>query len=138
MNLHENKELFKDAVIATSQLKGIPEIYIEKDYWITLALYEIFTSDVKEYCIFKGGTALSKCNRMIERFSEDIDIVLLKQGNESGNQLKHILKKVTEAVGKSLPEIEVKGITNKKGMIRKTAQTIRKYLTVYLVKYEIK
>ncbi len=138
MNLHENKELFKDAVIATSQLKGIPEIYIEKDYWITLALYEIFTSDAKEYCIFKGGTALSKCNRMIERFSEDIDIVLLKQGNESGNQLKHILKKVTEAVGKSLPEIEVKGITNKKGMIRKTAQTIRKYLTVYLVKYEIK
>ena len=29
MNLHENKELFKDAVIVTSQLKGIPEIYIE-------------------------------------------------------------------------------------------------------------
>ncbi len=126
MNLHENKELFKDAVIATSQLKGIPEIYIEKDYWITLALYEIFTSDAKEYCIFKGGTALSKCNRMIERFSEDIDIVLLKQGNESGNQLKHILKKVTEAVGKSLPEIEVKGITNKKGMIRKTAHNYPK------------
>jgi len=60
MNLHENKELFRDAVIATSQLKGIPEIYIEKDYWVTLALYAIFTSEAKEYCIFKGGTALSK------------------------------------------------------------------------------
>ena len=32
MRLHENKELFRDAVLATSQLKGIPEIYIEKDF----------------------------------------------------------------------------------------------------------
>jgi len=32
MNLHENKELFRDAIIATSQLKNIAEIYIEKDY----------------------------------------------------------------------------------------------------------
>ncbi len=32
MKLHENKELFKDAIIATSQLKGIAEIYIEKDF----------------------------------------------------------------------------------------------------------
>jgi len=32
MRLHENKELFRDAVLATSQIKGIPEIYIEKDY----------------------------------------------------------------------------------------------------------
>ena len=38
MNLHENTELFKQAIIATSQQKGIPEIYIEKDYWVTLAL----------------------------------------------------------------------------------------------------
>ena len=32
MRLHENKELFQDAVLATSQIKGISEIYIEKDY----------------------------------------------------------------------------------------------------------
>jgi len=126
MNLHENKELFRDAVIATSQLKGIPEIYIEKDYWVTLALYAIFTSEAKEYCIFKGGTALSKCNQMIERFSEDIDIVLLKQGNESSNQLKNKLKKITKVIEPILPEIEMPGITNKKGMIRKTAHNYPK------------
>ncbi len=126
MNLHENKELFRDAIIATSQLKGIPEIYIEKDYWVTLALYAIFTSEAKEYCIFKGGTALSKCNQMIERFSEDIDIVLLKQGNESSNQLKNKLKKITKVIELILPEIEMPGITNKKGMIRKTAHNYSK------------
>lgn len=37
MRLHENKKLFQDAVIATAQQKGIPEIYIEKDYWVTYA-----------------------------------------------------------------------------------------------------
>ncbi len=62
MNLHENKELFKDAIIATSQLKGIAEIYVEKDYWITLALYSIFSDEIGKSCIFKGGTALSKCH----------------------------------------------------------------------------
>ena len=69
MRLHENKELFRDAVLATSQIKGIPEIYIEKDYWVTFALYHIFHSEMAKEVVFKGGTALSKCYRLIERFS---------------------------------------------------------------------
>ena len=121
MKLHENKELFKDAIIATSQLKNIAEIYVEKDYWVTLALHSIFSNEIGKSCIFKGGTALSKCNRLIDRFSEDIDIVLLKQEKESSNQLKNKLKKITKIVGEHIPEIEIVGITNKKGMIRKTA-----------------
>ncbi len=126
MRIHENKELFKDAIIATSQLKGIAEIYVEKDYWVTLALYSIFSNEIGKSCIFKGGTALSKCNLLIDRFSEDIDIVLLKQGNESSNQLKNKLKKITKIVGEHIPEIEIEGITNKKGMIRKTAHNYPK------------
>ncbi len=121
MKLHENKELFKDAIVATSQLKNIAEIYIEKDYWITLALHSVFTNEIGKSCIFKGGTALLKCNQLIDRFSKNIDIVLLKQGNESSNQLKNKLKKITKAVDKLIPEIEIQGITDKKGMIRKTA-----------------
>ncbi len=35
MTLNENKELYNDAILATAQQKGIPEIYIEKDYWVT-------------------------------------------------------------------------------------------------------
>ena len=126
MKLHENEELFRDAIIATSQLKNIAEIYIEKDYWVTLALYSIFSNQIGKSCIFKGGTALSKCNHLIDRFSEDIDIVLLKQGDESSNQLKNKLKKITKIVGEHIPEIEIEGITNKKGMIRKTAHNYPK------------
>ena len=126
MNLHENSELFKDAITATSQARNIPEIYIEKDYWVTLALSSIFNSEIGESAIFKGGTAIAKCNRLIERFSEDIDIVLLNDGNTSANQLKSKLKKISKAVEKIIPEVETKGITNKKGMIRKTAHRYEK------------
>ena len=35
MKLHYNKEFFKDAIIAISQLKDIAEIYVEKDYWVS-------------------------------------------------------------------------------------------------------
>jgi predicted nucleotidyltransferase component of viral defense system len=126
MKLHENLELYKDAITATAQQMGIPEIYVEKDYWVTLALYNIFSSEVGSQAVFKGGTALSKCFGTVQRFSEDIDIVILKAENETGNQLKNKIKKISEVVAAVLPEIEVLGITNKFGMIRKTAHSYQK------------
>lgn len=45
---------------------------IEKDYYVTYLLKELVT---QEPCIiFKGGTSLSKCYKLINRFSEDIDL----------------------------------------------------------------
>jgi predicted nucleotidyltransferase component of viral defense system len=126
MKLHENRELLQDAILATSQLKKIPEIYIEKDYWVTLALYEIFHSNMANESVFKGGTALSKCHKLIERFSEDIDVVVLRNEGETDNQLKQKLRKLSKIVEKTMPEIEIIGITNKKGNIRKTAHEYNK------------
>ncbi len=126
MRLHENKELYKDAILATAQLKGIPEIYIEKDYWVTLALNRIFASNTGKDAIFKGGTALSKCYQIIERFSEDIDLVMLRNDSITNNQLKAKIKKLSNLVAETLPETKVEGITNKMGMIRKTAHSYQK------------
>ena len=69
MKLHENKQLFRQAVQFTSQQMNIPEIYVEKDYWVTFALHTIFNDEIGKHTIFKGGTALSKCFNLIERFS---------------------------------------------------------------------
>jgi len=126
MNLHTNKPLFQDAVIATAQRFNIPEIYIEKDYWVTVALYAIFHSPIASETVFKGGTALAKCHKLIERFSEDIDMVVLNNKGESGNKLKNKLKAITVAVNKVIPEVEIVGVTNKMGMIRKTAHQYNK------------
>ena len=129
MRLHENKELFRDAIIASSQEKGIPEIYIEKDYWVTFVLFNIFKSEIGKETIFKGGTALSKCFGLIQRFSEDIDLVVFRRETETANQLKNKIKKISKCVSKVLPEIEIDGITNKVGMIRKTAHNYPRTFT---------
>lgn len=121
MNLHSNRELFIDAITATSQHMDILEIYVEKDYWICYALKLIFESTIKDEVIFKGGTALSKCYKYIDRFSEDIDLVILRRDIETGNQLKNKLRKVTKTIKEPFVEVEIEGITNKMGMIRKIA-----------------
>jgi len=85
MKLHTNKKLFKNAVTATAQKQGIKEIFIEKDYWVTLILKAIFNNDIGKETVFKGGTALSKYNKLINRFSEDIDLVILRNSKDTGN-----------------------------------------------------
>jgi len=55
---------------------GINTKSIEKDWWITLTLKALFEADFRDYLVFKGGTSLSKCWKLIQRFSEDVDIVL--------------------------------------------------------------
>jgi hypothetical protein len=121
MKLHENEALFRQAVQATAQRMGILDIYIEKDYWVCYALKLIYESAIKEEVIFKGGTALSKCYTYIDRFSEDIDLVVLRREEETGNQLKNKLKKITREITAPFTEVAMEGITNKLGMIRKIA-----------------
>jgi predicted nucleotidyltransferase component of viral defense system len=126
MNLHQNKDLFIDAVTFTAQQMDIPPIYIEKDYWVTYALHTIFHSEIGNQAVFKGGTALSKCYGLIERFSEDIDLVVVHSVEENDNQLKKKIKAITKVVEAIMPETEMPGITHKKGMIRKTAHAYPK------------
>ena len=93
MNLHLDKDNFEGAIVATANYFEIPEIFIEKDYWVTYALFAIFNhEEIGKDTIFKGGTALSKCYNMIERFSEDIDLLDTFKGNVQlvGGNLKEI------------------------------------------------
>jgi len=120
MNLHNNKELLQDAILATAEYLDMRDIYVEKDYWVTVALYEIFHSTIADQAVFKGGTALSKCFSLIDRFSEDIDMVVLRNEGESDNQLKKKIRAISKVVENVIPEIKVEGLTNKMGNIRKT------------------
>ena len=54
---------------------GIPPMVVEKDYWVCQTLDALFScEDIGEHLVFKGGTSLSKVYRLIDRFSEDIDL----------------------------------------------------------------
>jgi predicted nucleotidyltransferase component of viral defense system len=56
---------------------GLPAISIEKDFWVCWIIHELFAlPNISEHLTFKGGTSLSKGWGLIQRFSEDIDIVI--------------------------------------------------------------
>lgn len=81
MLLHNDKELFREVVISTAEELGLVVPIVEKDYYVTMILKKL--SNECPECVFKGGTSLSKCHHVIERFSEDIDIAFsnkLSQG----------------------------------------------------------
>lgn len=69
----DRAELIREA----SALKGMPVEVMEKDFWVCWVLHRLFHSpDMARKILFKGGTSLSKVFGLIQRFSEDVDIIL--------------------------------------------------------------
>ncbi len=91
MNLHQDKETFEELVTATSLELHIPPNIVEKDYYVTLALQEL-SARIKGM-VFKGGTSLTKCYQILDRFSEDIDISYAASEGIPGESKKRQLKK---------------------------------------------
>lgn len=75
VNLPKNE---LDALLQeVSSAKGLSKAIVEKDLWVCVILDYLFTqSPWKDGLAFKGGTSLSKAHNLIERFSEDIDLIL--------------------------------------------------------------
>lgn len=113
MNLHEDKKLFTDAILAASEYFDIRPVYIEKDYWITRSLKLMVQNSNAEKAIFKGGTSLSKAHKIGNRFSEDIDIAISDADTLTGNQLKMLIKKIAKEMTSGLEEVVVPGVTSK-------------------------
>ena len=69
----ERAELFRN----TANNMGVNDAVVEKDFWVCLMLDYLFhRSPWKDSITFKGGTSLSKAFGLIQRFSEDIDLIL--------------------------------------------------------------
>ena len=101
-----------EALEVAAGRSGKPAHLLEKDIWVVWALSAIYDSPLGDSLTFKGGTSLSKVYKVIDRFSEDIDLTyhirelesdLLRDGNPipaSANQEKRI----TSAVRSRLPQ----------------------------------
>jgi len=110
MNLHDNKLLYAEIIDAASRPKeqgglGILAPFIEKDYWITRALKLMGEADTLGKATFKGGTSLTKCYSIGNRFSEDVDVAISEAWTLSGNQLKNLIKRLSKAMSEGLTEI---------------------------------
>lgn len=75
--LHEHED-FKYFINETARLVNLSEFIVEKDYWVTYLLKNLVRSEFSNEFVFKGGTCLSKAYNLIERFSEDIDLLMLE------------------------------------------------------------
>lgn len=118
MKLHENRQLFHDAILAASQPKedgglGIKSVFIEKDYWICRSLSLMVKGDAGHMAVFKGGTSLTKTYGIGARFSEDIDIAIAEAWTLSGNQLKNLIRRTSKNMTMGLQEIVIPGATSK-------------------------
>ena len=94
--LHYDKELFEQVVLRTSEYLQIDAAIIEKDYYVTLLLQEIVK--MQPDIIFKGGTSLSKCYRIIDRFSEDIDLTIFLDEKPTESQRKQLKENIVSAI----------------------------------------
>ncbi len=103
--LHENKEEFRNAVLFAAEQNRLAPAAVEKDYYVTLILKGL--KERLPFIVFKGGTSLSKCHKVINRFSEDIDVTIdtkLSQGQMG--KVKDAIRSVAEELGVTIPNID--------------------------------
>lgn len=91
MNLHNDKAIFAQYIEATTSYLGInEEAIVEKDYFVTLFLRNLVC--LRPNIIFKGGTSLAKCYKLINRFSEDIDLDIHTESGKPTEGQRRALK----------------------------------------------
>jgi len=90
----------RNAYIQIAEKSGMSAFAVEKDWWVVQTLSVIFGMEVGKQLIFKGGTSLSKAWKLIERFSEDIDLAIDRAFfGYDGELTKKELEKLRKASG---------------------------------------
>jgi len=104
MKLHEEIKEFKFAIEEIRRKTGIVESFIEKDYWLFSTLKYLRNGRFGNDIVFKGGTSLSKGHRIVQRFSEDIDLTLDSTSlrSETGTFTKDLVKRCNSKIKNDL------------------------------------
>jgi hypothetical protein len=96
---------------------GIPANQVEKDFWVTEVLRGVADAarDLGVEVVFKGGTSLSKAFSLIERFSEDVDVLVVLPPQETKGSRDRILKDIVggAASATGIDPVGVAGATSK-------------------------
>lgn len=111
------KEALEELILNVNNRTGIRTDILEKDYYVCLILKDLASKQKKLQAYFKGGTAVYKILNHMNRFSEDIDLTVRVNEDESNNSNRMRLK--NSALGYKIEGLElVKDETiDKKGSI---------------------
>ncbi len=95
---------FADLLRATADNLNLPIAFVEKDYYAIRALRAL-QEQIGNQFIFKGGTSLSKGWNLIDRFSEDLDLLFFREenGKELSLNARHKHFKRAEAIVAETP-----------------------------------
>lgn len=97
---------FPDLLQAAAHWRGIPSAIVEKDYYLCRVLRALADRHNGQF-ILKGGTSLSKGWQLLQRFSEDIDL-LVRSTDEPGKGARHRhLKSLAETCSSGFQSAEV-------------------------------
>jgi len=114
--LRDSASDFAAACDLTARRFEVDASAVVKDYWVTEVLRVLFSAGVDPGgLVFKGGTSLSKAHRVIERFSEDVDIVVPPDTSRNGTKrrLRLLASAVSSTLGVPLQrESEGRGFLN--------------------------
>jgi urease gamma subunit len=99
---------------------GLPAEHIEKDFWVTEVLRGVTrrASELGVEAVFKGGTSLSKAHRLIERFSEDVDLLVILPADTTGAKERLLKSLVAAAAEATSIEAASVGTATTKGVKR--------------------
>lgn len=94
---------------------------IEKDWWVTSVLRAMFSLPYARHLSFKGGTSLSKCWHLIDRFSEDIDIAIDREylgfsGSLSRTQISDKVRRATCSFVREIMQYDIAEQLHKNGI----------------------
>ena len=102
---------------AASERLGLPLADVEKDVWVVELLRSIARPVDDGLLIFKGGTSLSKAYGIIERFSEDVDVLLAPAEGLGEARRDRLLKAVAARAGADLG-LEPRLVSSTRGVKR--------------------
>lgn len=91
---------FGPTIEAVAGRLNISATAVEKDYWVSQALRAL-ASRFHDDFLFKGGTSLSKAYRIIQRFSEDVDLLVLP-GDRGRNATDRLMKQMGSFTAETL------------------------------------
>ncbi|PJE06594.1 nucleotidyl transferase AbiEii/AbiGii toxin family protein [Mycobacterium sp.] len=106
--LRDHPDDLQGLIGAAAAARGIDQIFFEKDFWVTEVLRAaslprvLRARDGSEHpvvTIFKGGTSLSRVYGLIERFSEDVDLLVgFPDVDASSGAKDTVLKTIRDSV----------------------------------------
>lgn len=120
MNLHSDKEAFKEIIALAAEHFSYEQSHVEKDYWVSKILWDISMSEYADKTYFKGGTSLSKAYGLIERFSEDLDLFVFTGDKGASKQAEKTLnKKLSKYIAELNSDIYKEDLSETGGNYRK-------------------